>query len=259
MNHFFTIYCLFWLGVFGAVFGSFLDCAAWRLAHGESILKGRSHCGSCGHLLGARDLIPFFSFLLHGGKCRYCGEKIPADCILAEGLGVVLFVGLGWKVGIGLELLMWLIFGCIALLLALVDWQMLLLPDKLLLAAAVNRVVFLFLLHQPLPETLVSMAVGACSVSVPLLFLVLAADRLLGRETMGGGDIKLLFVLGLYMDWMQMLLLLLIACIVGIGMGLCRREKKTAIPFGPALLLAWYLVLLFGDPLLAWYRSLLMI
>lgn len=254
-----TAYILFWLTVFGAVMGSFLDCAAWRIAHGESLVRGRSHCGSCGHSLGVRDLIPVFSYLFHRGRCRYCGEKIPTECLASEVLGAVGFLGLGWHFGLRAELAMWLILASILLVLALIDWNIQKLPDKLLVLAVVNRLAFLVILGQPAGETLVGMVMGACSVSVPLLLIVLAADRLLGRETMGGGDIKLMFALGLYMDWLAMCLILLVACVLGIALGLFvrKKERNGAIPFGPAIITAWYLVLLFGGPLLTWYRGLL--
>lgn len=254
-----TGYILFWLAVLGAVLGSFLDCAAWRMARHESILTGRSHCGSCGHSLAARDLIPIFSYLFHRGRCRYCGARIPAECLVAELSGCLLFLGLGWKFGLTPELAMWLVLGCICLLLALIDWSIQLLPDRLLLLAAANRLVFLIILQEPLGKTLPAMVLGACSVSVPLLLLVLLADRLLGRETMGGGDIKLLFVLGLYMDWMQMCLLLLTGCVLGLltGLWLRHRGRDGGLAFGPPLIGAWYLVLLFGEPLLTWYRGML--
>ncbi|MFR8516776.1 MAG: prepilin peptidase, partial [Emergencia timonensis] len=71
---FLTVYIFVVMGIFGAVFGSFINCMAWRIAHGESVLKGRSHCAVCGHPLGAADLVPVFSFLFLRGKCRYCRE-----------------------------------------------------------------------------------------------------------------------------------------------------------------------------------------
>ena len=77
-------YCCCVAAVLGAVMGSFLNCAAWRIAHGESFLKGRSHCPACGHVLEPLDLIPVFSWLFLRGKCRYCGTKVSARYVLAE-------------------------------------------------------------------------------------------------------------------------------------------------------------------------------
>jgi prepilin signal peptidase PulO-like enzyme (type II secretory pathway) len=252
-------YILFWLAVLGTVAGSTICCVSGRLAVGEDPIRGRSHCDACGHTLGAVDLIPIFSYLFHKGRCRYCGSKIPPDCLLSEILGAGIFLGLGLKFGVSPELLMWLIFGCILYLLAYIDARTMLLPDKLLLAAILNRLIFVVILQQPWKATLISMLIGACSVSLPLLLLVLLMDRILGKETMGGGDIKLLFVMGLYLDWMQMVLLLLVAAIVALIFALLRQKQQRSAPlaFGPFLALAGMLVIFFGDPLLDWYRMLL--
>ncbi len=137
-----------------------------------------------------------------------------------------------------------------------VDEKTHLLPDALLLAAVVNRLMFLFVLGQPLGTTLPQMLLGAVSVSVPLLGLVLLMDKLLGKESMGGGDIKLLFVMGLYASWMQMLLVLFVACLLGLVWA-AAAKKQAAIAFGPFLALAFGIVLLFGDGFIAWYQQLL--
>lgn len=78
------IYVLFFSFLIGAVLGSGVHCMFARKAAGESWLKGRSHCDSCGHVLGALDLIPIVSYLISRGRCRYCGAKIPINCLIAE-------------------------------------------------------------------------------------------------------------------------------------------------------------------------------
>jgi prepilin signal peptidase PulO-like enzyme (type II secretory pathway) len=177
---------------------------------------------------------------------------------VTEIVGAVLFVALGLRYDICPELAMWMIFAVLLFLLSLIDWYTFLLPDKILLLAVMNRIVFLFLLGQPLRATLIAMLIGACSISVPLLILVLIMDRVLGKETMGGGDIKLLFVLGLYMNWMQMFLILLVGCILALAAGLYLRRKSPegGIAFGPFLGAGWFIVLMFGTPLITWYQSL---
>ena len=93
-----TAYLCFWLAVLGAVLGSFLDCAASRWAAGDPHpFRGRSRCGSCGHTLGARDLVPVFSFLLRRGRCRWCEEAIPARCLVSELAGAAAFLCLDRK------------------------------------------------------------------------------------------------------------------------------------------------------------------
>ena len=104
-----TAYLCFWLAVLGAVLGSFLDCAASRWAAGDPHpFAGRSRCSSCGHALGARDLVPVFSFLLRRGRCRYCGAGIPAECLTAELAGAAVFACLGVRFGWTPELGQWL-------------------------------------------------------------------------------------------------------------------------------------------------------
>lgn len=276
-DHFLICYAAFWLAVLGAALGSFFDCLAWRRAHGESIWQGRSHCGACGHVLGVRDLIPVFSYLFARGRCRYCRAKIPADALSAELAGMTAFGLLTWKTGLVPELAMWLILAALLLLLSLIDLHERLLPDKLLAAAAANRLIFL-LLSGNVADQFAPMLIGALSVSVPMLLIALVMDRILGRESMGGGDIKLLFVLGLYLNWMQMLLLLFVACILGIAAALAIRgtsaplqsdstsdapapdDSRTdisGIPFGPCLAAAGLFVYLWGQPLINWYVGLL--
>lgn len=250
-DHLLQLYLTLWLALLGAVLGSFLCCAADR----GGLPRGRSCCDHCGHPLGVGELIPVVSYLRSRGRCRHCGGAIPGHVLGAEVAGAVGFAALAWRFGPCLELVMWLILAALLLLLSLIDGKEHLLPDKLLLAAAVNRVVFLFLLGQPLPETLQTMALGSLGIALPLLGLSLVMDRVLGRESLGGGDIKLLFVLGLYLSLLEMLLLLVAACLLALVWALGRGKGE--IPFGPFLAGGWLAVVLFGAPLLSWYQSLL--
>lgn len=247
-------YLAFWLAVLGAVLGSFLCCAADR----GGLPTGRSRCDGCGHVLGVGELIPIFSYLFSRGRCRHCGGAIPVRCLVAELVGAAGFAALGLKFGPSLELVMQLILAGLLLLLSLVDWTTHILPDKLLLVAIVNRVAFLVLLQEPLGETLPQMALGAFSVSLPLLLLSLVMDALLKKDTLGGGDIKLLFVLGLYLGWLEMLLLLVLACVLALvwAAGPGRRQAGGEIPLGPFLTVSWLAVTLFGAPLIQWYLGL---
>ena len=249
------LYLAVWLAVLGAALGSFLGCAADR----GGLPTGRSRCDHCGHVLAARDLVPVASYLLCRGRCRYCGERISARCLVSELAGAVLFAALGLHFGLQLELVMQLILGSLLLLLSLIDWRTHTLPDKLLLAAALNRLLFVFLLQQPLSTTLADMALGASSVSLPLLVLSLVMDHLLQKDTLGGGDIKLLFVLGLYLNWLEMILLLFVGCVLALvwALGPGKKRPHAAIALGPFLSAAWLLVTLFGTPWVQWYLALL--
>ena len=254
-----TLCLALWAGVLGAVLGSFLDCAAGRYAAGAGWLpRGRSQCAACGHVLRAPDLIPVVSFLLRRGRCRYCGAPIPADCLWAELAGAGMFAGLTLRFGPAPELVLWLLTAAALLAAALVDASTHEIPHGPLLFAAAARVLFLFLLKQPLLPTLRDMALGALAVPGALLLLALAMDKVLGRESLGGGDIKLLAVMGLGMGWAEMLLLLLCACVLGIAWALRPGGDRAApLAFGPFLTAAWALTAVFGQGLVAWYMGLL--
>ena len=249
-----TAYLCLWLAVLGAALGSFLDCAVSRWARGEAWHRGRSRCCACGHTLGARDLVPVFSFLFSRGKCRHCGEKIPADCLWAELAGAAGFVCLGLRFGLTPQLGQWLVFGLLLLALSLTDAAKRIIPDRLLLAAAANRAVWFFILGQDAGETAKDIALSAI-IPAAVLAVVLLAERLWRREAMGGGDIKLLLVLALYLSWAQLVLALLTGCLLGI-LGAAARGKNGAIPFGPFLASAAVLCVSFGRPVIEWYLSL---
>lgn len=254
-----TLYTALWAGVLGAVLGSFLDCAAARYAAGAGWLpRGRSRCDACGHVLAVTDLIPVVSFLARRGRCRWCGAKIPADCLWAEIAGAAAFAALAARFGPAPELVMWLLLAAALLAVSLTDAKVHEIPDGALLFAAAARAVFLLLLRQPLLPALREMALGALPVPAALLALSLVMDRALGRESLGGGDIKLLFVIGLYMTWAEMLLILLAGCLLALLWALRPgRDRAAPLAFGPFIAAAWLLTVLFGGGLIGWYMALL--
>lgn len=257
-----TAFLTFWLAVFGAVLGSFLDCAASRWAAREEgreapdLFRGRSQCDSCGHALGARDLVPVFSYLLHRGRCRYCGAPIPADCLWAELAGAAALACLGLCFGPVPELGQWCVFALLLLALSLTDVFRRIIPDSVLLLLAANRLIWLPVLGHSVRGLLE--VFKAAAVPAVLLALVLALEKLSDREVMGGGDIKLLFALALYLTWAELLLALLAGCLLGLlwAASAGRKGKGRAVPFGPFLSAGALLTVCFGGPLLDWYFGL---
>ena len=251
-----TAYVCLWLAVLGAVLGSFLDCAVSRWAAGEIWHRGRSRCASCGHALGARDLVPVFSFLLRRGRCRFCGGKIPAECLLAELAGAGVFLCLGLRFGPRPALGQWLVWVGLLLALSLADAARRIIPDALLLALAANRLLWLVLLRENPAEAALGI-LTACAVPALLLALVLAAEKVSRREVMGGGDIKLLFALALYLGWAELLLALLASCLLGLlWAALAGRRRGAAVPFGPFLTAGAVCAVCFGGPVIQWYLGL---
>ncbi len=245
-----TAYLLCLTAVLGLIFGSFCNAWAWRVAHGESIVRGRSHCALCGHTLAPRDLVPLVSWLALRGKCRYCGGPISPRYPAVELISCLYYLSVVLRYDLSVDALRLLILGSLLLTASLVDLDTMELPDGLLLAAALAALL-------RLPGGWKSALLGAVAVALPLLLVVLLADKLLGRESMGGGDIKLVAVLGLHFGPAQTLFLLILACVLGLLLGAAlKKGRGTPFPFGPALALAAWLTALWGGPLVGWYLAL---
>ena len=255
------VYLLVLYAVLGLVMGSALHCLAWRIAHGQRWAAGsRSQCPACGHTLAARDLVPLFSWLFLRGRCRYCGARIPARYPAAEGCLAAVYVSLLLRYGLCAETLLYTVLCSCLFCLSLVDLDTQEIPNRFLAVAACAQLVYLVWRHGFTPAALAAVWYSlwhglVLGGSVLLLSLVL--DKVLHKESMGGGDIKLMAVLGLYFDLPCSLLLLIVACVLGILLALVLHTARgKAFPFGPALSAAAWLVLLVGAPVTQWYLGL---
>ena len=243
--------------VLGLVMGSALNCLAMRIVAGERWSgKSRSACPKCGHTLSALELIPLVSWLIQGGKCRHCKAPISIRYPLTEAILAAVFVAMLLKFGLTAQLLSALVFAGCLLCLSLVDLDTQIIPDRfLLIPIAVRAAQLLFtggfsaLLGASVPGFIIAGAV---------LVISLIMDKVLKKDTMGGGDIKLLFVIGLYLTLPECLLMVMLSCVIGIVMAaiLMRVDSETAFPFGPALSIAAVLTMLVGSPIVNWYLSL---
>lgn len=258
-----TAYCLVLAFVLGAVFASFLGCMGWRICNGESVLKGRSHCDSCGHVLSAHDLIPIISYVKNKGRCAYCNTQISPMNFYGEVILAVVFVLTTLRYDITWNLVLMLFFVCILYLVSVTDIYEQMIPDSALLVAVGVRVGYFVCVEGASWKGALGLWVDGLAISVPLLILVLSMEKILKKEAMGGGDIKLLFVTGMYLGWAQNLLAIFFACIIGIIIGMVQMKKQTEeseesiyFPFGPAIAIGAVLSLLFGEQLIGAYLSL---
>lgn len=252
-----TAYLLFLVFVLGASMGSFLTCMAGRRVKGEKRpWKGRSHCDGCGRTLDLLDLIPIASWLCLGGKCRTCGAKIGLRCLVTECLCATVFASVVWRFGLSWQALELLILACCLVYLSLIDLDTMELPGIPMVIAAASWLVFLFTHPDPVSR-LVWGLIGALCIGGGVLVISLIADKVLGRESMGGGDIKLLALLGLYLGPGGGLLLLILACFVGLGMAAATGAGRgKEFPFGPSIALAAWPTMLFSEAVLSWYLGL---
>lgn len=240
--------------ILGCALGSFTDCLAGRMLNGTSVLKGRSHCDACGHVLGVLDLVPLFSRLCLRGRCRYCGAKIPAEAFWTELVSGIACCLIMYRYDVSVLALRGILLWMVLLCLTLTDLHAWIIPDRLQIAGILIFFGTALGLPEPGRQMLRGVMTGA-GLAVSMLALSLLFDRLTGKESLGGGDVKLFFVTGLYMRsaW-EVLFFLILSCVLGIaGSVIGRREK---IPFGPAIAAACFCMLLYGDIWTQWYTGL---
>lgn len=263
-------YVLILMFIIGSVMASFITCMADRILAGET-MQGRSHCASCGHVLSAGDLIPVVSWIALKGKCRYCGAKIPKKCVLFEaGLGAA-FVVVTLRFGLSFDTAR--VCGILVCLLGLsiTDLDSLLIPDRFWIAIVVITLITApFVRHAPGVSTdtivttlitpgwykgLLQGLIGGVIIAGAVLVISLIMDKVLKKESMGGGDIKLLFAAGFVLGPAGGLLCLILACIIGLVVVVARHSEQ--IPFGPSIAASLAICMLFGEPLIDWYLGLL--
>ena len=249
-----------WVGfVFGMVIGSFLNVCIYRLPASQSIVHPRSCCPQCGHLVRAYDNIPVLSYLLRHGRCRDCGARISPRYPLVELLSgafaamTVVRFGVGWTAAV--------VFVLVAtfLVITFIDIDHRIIPDVITLPGIPIGLAASFVLDpapplvQPL-ESLIGILAGGGS-----LFLVAWGYQFITRrEGMGGGDIKLLAMIGAFIGWKGVLFTIFIASLTGTLAGMIlifrRREgMKLAVPFGPFLAVGAIAYLFIGPETMHWY------
>jgi leader peptidase (prepilin peptidase)/N-methyltransferase len=239
----------------GAMVGSFLNVVIYRVPRGKSVVGGRSMCPQCAATIAWYDNVPLASWVLLRGRCRRCGWRIPARYPLVEllsGAGALAAVGFaGWT----LEAAFAFAFIAIMIAVTFIDWEHQIIPDALSLGGTVLGWIGAGVcLDIGLVESIVGSLVGAGVI----LAIALAYKAARKVDGMGGGDVKLMAMIGAFLGWQMVLAVLLVAAAAGsvYGLVLMRRAGKggqTAVAFGsflaPAACLMWFV----GERLLALY------
>lgn len=241
-------------GVFGLVFGSFFNVVGLRVPMKESIVAPPSHCTNCQRRLTALDLVPVLSYVFLGGKCRSCGSKISWIYPLFELMTGVLFAFAYWELGFTMELAVAILFISLLVIIVVSDVAYMLIPDKVLLFFLPLLIIGRVLSPtEPWWDCIVGAVVG---------FGILYLIAIISHGGMGGGDIKLFFLIGLVLGTVNTLLTLFLASVIGMIIGIIvlkasGQGRKTPVPFGPSIALAAVIVYFYGDSLIDWYWGLM--
>ena len=249
-----VLYVSIFLFILGTIFGSFINCVSGRIVEGRDWIRGKSICENCKHELGALDLVPIFSYIFLKGRCRYCGTKLSPRYMLTELLlGVCFVITFLSTKALNYELVRNLILFVCLLGLSLVDLDSYIIPDGFIIVGIINWVVSILFVSDKL-SYIKSGLLGGLGIGLSILVLSLIMDRILKKESLGGGDIKLLFMVCLYTGLFKGLFLLFLACLIGLLFVLLLKKEK--IPFGPSIALASFIIVLYGNSFLDWYLKL---
>ncbi len=252
----------FFIFMFGLIIGSFLNVCIYRLPREMSIIRPPSACPQCKNQVKPWDNIPLISYIMLKGKCRYCGERISIRYPMVELLNGIFYLLIFYSFGLGWHLLPLCAFVSAMIVITFIDLEFQIIPDVITLPGIAVGVISSSLL---LPDPLFNInqsgilagflnSLSGLLLGGGLFFLI----ALLSRGGMGGGDIKMMAMVGAFIGWKGVLLVTFIGSltgsIVGIFLMLLKgKDRKTKVPFGPFLALGSVITLFFGGKIISWY------
>ncbi|MFA5038241.1 MAG: prepilin peptidase [Candidatus Omnitrophota bacterium] len=250
----------FFVFLFGICIGSFLNVCIYRMGREKSVVRPASHCPACQHPIRWYDNIPLISYLLLKGRCRDCRAGIPFRYFLVEFLTGVLFVFLLGRFGLSPVFFVFAAFVSGLIVATFVDFDFRIIPDEISVGGAVAGLLASFIFPQiqgayshlaGLRESFFGLVAGGGILWV----LGCAGDFIFKKESMGGGDIKLLAMIGAFMGWKAALLALPLASLFGavVGIVIKLKTKESVIAFGPYLSIAAIVNIFWADKILAFF------
>ncbi|MDF0665437.1 MAG: prepilin peptidase [Nitrospira sp.] len=253
---------LLWLpmaGLFGALIGSFLNVCIYRLPRRESIVWPGSHCPRCSHSIAWYDNIPILSYFILAGRCRHCTQRIPFRYPLVEILNASGYVGLIWFFGPSWVAVAYGLLYSALLVVAGTDLSHKIIPNVVTFPGIIVGLVCATIV---LPLGFLGGMLGVLVGGGILWLLAWASPYLFGKEGMGGGDIKLLAMIGAFLGWKPALMTIMVGSFLGslVGLTLLATQvikREDYIPFGPFLVCGALVALFFGQSILDWYQGIL--
>lgn len=229
------VYYLVVFFIFGLIFGSFFNVVGYRLPKGMSLISPSSHCPQCEHKLTPLELIPVFTWVFQGGKCKNCGNKIPIFYPIFELSTGIVFALIYYVFGLSIDTAIAIVFASMILILIISDLLYMIIPDELLIFC--GAIIFIL-----------KIVLGGVSIVIPTLinmvipFIVMLLIKLLGdfmfkRESLGGGDIKLMIIFGMVLGWEVSVFTIVLAAVLALPISLITLKKNDSheIPLGPYL------------------------
>ena len=246
--------------IYGLIIGSFLNVLIYRIPREESIAWPGSHCPSCSHSLKWYDNIPLFSYLWLKGKCRYCRGGISLQYPLVEALNAFIYITMYLKFGLSANFVFFSLISSILIAIIFIDLKDMIIPDSLVLSilvlSVIHKIINYFMYNIPL--NLKGSFLGLFLAGGLFLAIVL-----LSGGGMGGGDVTLIgalgFVLGVKYIFLNIFLSFISGAIISVFLLVSKiKTRKDPIPFGPFIVLGFFITILWGQDIINWYINLLL-
>lgn len=254
---------------FGSAVGSFLNVCIHRMPLGESVVWPRSHCPHCKKRIPGYDNIPFLSFIILGGKCRFCKGKISLRYPLVELLTAIMFVLFFSRWGLSYDFILYTLFACALIIATFVDIKHRIIPDEISVGGMVIGFILITIKginlqpasfnFKPMLNSFLGIIIGGGVIYLTGFIFDLVYFKMLKKppiqgetESMGGGDIKLMAMIGAFLGWENALMTFFLAPFFGIIIGIINLvvKKDHTIAYGPFLSLAAILSIFLKDKII---------
>ena len=239
------VYLVFFF-ILGTVISSFLCVVGFRLPEKISFVKGTSRCDICHHKLKFYDKIPILSYIFLRGKCRYCRNQINIIIPVCEILGATLFSLAFYRFGFSYNLIIALLMSSLFILVLVTDVKYYIIPDSILVVFSILLIIVQFF-NVGSKELLIHIITGVGLFFIMYLIMILG-EKVFKKESLGGADVKLLFLFGLVLEPMLGIIAIFLASLIALPVSLVvlMKNKSHMIPFGPFLILAVLIILYSG-------------
>ncbi|MBI3999958.1 MAG: prepilin peptidase [Candidatus Omnitrophica bacterium] len=248
--------------ILGTIFGSFFNVCIHRLPREESIAWPPSRCPACQKSIAWYDNIPLLSLVCLKGCCRYCGVRIAPRYFVVEFMTGLFYLWIWFYFGLTVQALVCAVLFSLLLVATVVDLEHQIIPDEVSLGGFGAGILFSILIPSLHGETiwwrgLIHSALGALVGGGIIYATGVIGSFIFKKEAMGGGDVKLLAMLGAFVGWKKVILVYLLAPVLALPLGLFLKFVKRAdvIAYGPFLSLAGWMSFLWGDQFIVWYLS----
>ena len=242
-----TIYISIILFIFGIIMGSFYNVLATRLPQNRSIVRPGSHCDFCKEKLKWYENIPLLSYIIQMGKCRHCKKIIPFNIFTSELATGILFLFNYLYFGISYEFFIMMILSSLTVIIFISDFKYMIILDSPLIISAVLILILKYIYYGI--EAIIPTLINGLLVFLVMLLVGFVGKKMYKRDALGGGDIKLSFIIGMVLGVQLSMVSLIFSTFLALPYALATivLKKDSEVPFGPFIVSSFFLVFLYYD------------